>query len=50
MTIEWTGFIQIAYSPDTLEWRGPAYLTEDTPRTATWTVNGYADDETGELL
>ena len=48
--IEYTGFIEITYNPETLEWTAPAYVSEDYPRIAVWSVDGYRDKETGEIV
>jgi len=48
--IHYTGFNDIAYDPETLAWVSPAYLSDDYPRVAVWSVNGYCDRDTGEIV
>ena len=48
--IDYTGFNDIAYNPETLAWVSPAYLSDDYPCLAVWTVDGYRDKETGEVV
>ena len=48
--INYTGFNTLAYDPATLGWTSPAIMSDDYPRIATWSVDGYRDDETGEVI
>ncbi len=49
--IPYCGAIQIDYHPETLEYRAaPAHDDDRYPRRATWTVEGYVDDETGMVV
>jgi len=48
--IDYTGFNDIAYNPETLAWVSPAYLSDDYPCLAVWSVDGYRDRETGEIV
>ena len=48
--INYTGFNDIAYDPETLEWLSPARVDADHPCVAIWSVDGYRDGETGEIV
>jgi hypothetical protein len=50
LRIEYTGFYDIAYNPTTLAWVSPARTSDDYPRLAIWSVDGYRDDETGLVV
>lgn len=47
LAIPFCGSIQISYDPETLEYDGDPRVHA---RTATWSVDGYRDDETDEVV